>query len=524
MPLPAGGTWPPPTLAPIYNQLYTWSTWYEGNSDELANLYGDRNGNIVRPINRPSTYRGGFVGTLARFFWGSPTSLGEKRTKLHVPVAADLASVSADLLYSEPPSVTVEDDKTTTQDRLNGLIEDGLHATLLEAAEVTAALGGGYLRICWDATISDKPWIAPVHADAAVPEWRWGKLSAVTFWRVVEQEGSEFLRHLERHEPGFILNGLYRGGSDDLGQPIDLAASEQTRGLLPVVTTGLTKLTAGYIPNMRPARQWRNYPAGANLGRSDYAGVEHWFDAVDEVYTSLQRDIRLAKARLIVPSSYLQNLGPGKGSRFEADREIYEALDALPKSEGMEITPQQFAIRVADHMQAAREYIDVILRTAGYSAQTLGLESDGAAITATEVAAKNRRSLITRDRKIVYQRPELADLLETWLMVDAMVFRSGVTPVKPDVAFGDGVSEDLGTLATTVKMLRDAEAASDETLVRIVHPDWGDPEVQEEVKRIQDERGSQVPDPLGGFGAVPDPSQDPVAPEDPSTQDAGEYA
>jgi A118 family predicted phage portal protein len=433
-----------------------------------------------------------------------------------VPIPADLAAMSADLLYSEPPSVTVED--APTQDRINDLIDDGLHATLLESAEVGAALGGSYLRICWDATVADMPWLAPVHADAAVPEWRWGKLSAVTFWRVVEQEGSEVLRHLERHEPGYILNGLYRGGRDDLGAAIDLAASDQTRGILPVVETGVPdRLTAGYLPNMKPARQWRSYPAGANLGRSDYAGIEHWFDALDEVYTSWQRDIRLAKARLIVPSSYLQNLGPGKGSQFELDREIYEGVDALLSKDGLSITPNQFAIRVQEHRDTAREYLEIILRTAGYSAQTFGLETDGSAITATEVAAKNRRSLITRDRKIVYQRAELADLLETWLMIDATVFNSGVVPQTPDLGFGDGVSEDLMSLATTVKMLRDAEAASDETLVQIVHPDWDEPQVAEEVQRIQDERGSTVGDPLAvtpgagdPFGG--DPSQAPGAP------------
>lgn len=493
MPLPSGGTWPPPALAPIYDQLHIWSTWYEGNPDNLAQLYGDRNGSLARPINRPSTYRGGLVGSLARMFWGSPTPAGEKRTKLHVPIASDLASTSADLLYSEPPSVTVQD--ATTQDRVNELVDDGLHATLLESAEVGAALGGSYLRICWDQAVMDRPWFDSVHADAAVPEWRWGRLSAVTFWRVVEQEGSEVIRHLERHEPGYILNGLYRGGLDDLGQAIDLNAHEATLGILPVVPTGVDKLTAGYMPNMKPARGWRNYPAGANLGRSDYAGCEPWFDALDEVYTSWQRDIRLAKARLIVPTSYLQSLGVGKGATFDADREIYEALDALPSNEGLDITPQQFAIRVAEHQQSAQNYLEIILRSAGYSAQTFGLTGE-TAMTATEVAARERRSLITRDRKITYARPELADLIETWLAIDAAVFNSGVTPERPDVVFGDGVSEDLQSLATTVELLARAQAASKTTMVKILHPDWDETQIKEEVQRITDEQGELVADPL----------------------------
>jgi hypothetical protein len=35
------------------------------------------------------------------------------------------------------------------------------------------------------------------------------------------------------------------------------------------------------------------------------------------------RDIRLGKARLIVPHRYLDNIGRGKGAVFEPEREVY---------------------------------------------------------------------------------------------------------------------------------------------------------------------------------------------------------
>lgn len=494
MGLPSGGTWPPKPLTDIYDQYHAWSVWYEGDPDCLAELYGDTRGN-TRPANRPSTYRGGIVGTVARWFWGAPSPAGERRTKLHVPLPADLATTAADLLYSEPPSITVQD--PAAQERINELIDTGLHATLLDAAEVGGALGGSFLRICWDRTISDRPWISAVHADAAVPDWRWGRLAAVTFWRVIEEDGQERLIHLERHEPGVILNGLYRGTRGDLGKQVPLDSHEATRGLQPVVQTGITKLTAAYLPNRRPTRRWRRVPAGANLGRSLFEGVEHWFDALDEVYTSWMRDIRLAKARLIVPASYLQDQGPGRGAWFDADREVYETLDALTDGSRMEITPQQFAIRVAEHEQSAMALVQVILRTVGFSAQTFGLQGE-TAMTATEVAAKERRSLITRDRMITYQRPELEDIVETWLMLDAAVFGSGVEVERPNVVFGDGVSEDTKTLAETANLLAQAQSASIETRVRLLHADWDETQIAEEVERIKEENGigQPVPDPF----------------------------
>jgi hypothetical protein len=41
----------------------------------------------------------------------------------------------------------------------------------------------------------------------------------------------------------------------------------------------------------------------APLGRSDFSGLEISLDTLDEAHASWMRDIRLGKARLIVPHS-----------------------------------------------------------------------------------------------------------------------------------------------------------------------------------------------------------------------------
>ncbi|MFI7532591.1 hypothetical protein [Streptosporangium sp. NPDC049376] len=508
MPLPAGGTWPPQHLNPIYQHYGVLDAWYRGDDDALAILYGAHGD---RPANRPSTYRGGIVGTMARWFWGQPTPQGERRTKLHVPVASDIATMSSDLLFSEPPSLTVE--TVATQERIEELVEDGLQATLLEGAEVGAALGGYYLRAVWDTQVAEQPWLAVVHADAAVPEWRWGKLAAVTFWRVVEQDDQTCLIHLERHEPGYILHGLYRGRPGNLGDQVPLTDHPETAGLQPVVQTRIDRLTAVYVPNMRPNRTWRNYPAGANLGRSDFDGpVLGLMDALDETYTSWMRDVRLAKARLIVPSSYLQSNGPGRGASFDLDRELYEGLTILGEGDRMEISATQFGIRTVEHRDTAAELLAAILRATGYSAQSFGLSGD-VAVTATEVSAKERRSLTTRGRKAVYSGPPLADAIEMLLLLETEVFGSTIPAERPTVVFGDSVSPDLAQLATTAELMRRAEAASDETLVRMLHPDWDETEVQAEVERIADARPAPIADPfaLPGEMTGPDDGGDPEA-------------
>lgn len=520
MPLPEGGHWPPKNLDDVRQKMEAWSAWYSGDPDELGNVYesiGQRN--IRHPHIRPSQYRGGLVGALARWFWGQPVGVGEKRTKLHVPVASDIASTSSKLLFSEPPKLTIKD--STAQDRLNKLVDDGVHAVLLEAAEVGSGLGGSYLKVCWDKDVSDRPWLGTMHADAAVPEFRYGKLSAVTFWRVLYMSGSTVVRHLERHEKGVILHGVYTGGPDELGKETPLTEYAETEAIAEAVSAGnrietdVDSLTAVYVPNMRPNRLWRNNPAAAYLGRSDFAGTEPFMDALDETYTSWMRDVRLAKARLIVPDSYVTSRGVGRGSFFDPDQELYETLQALPGEGSMEIKAQQFAIRTAEHKETASHWLELILRGAGYSAQTFGEHGEGGAITATEVRARERKTYSTRDMKIVLWRPALMEILETLLKVDQVQFNSSVTPEKPDVEFVDATGEDPKVLAETADLLRRAEAASTRTLVKMLHSDWDDKEIDAEVDLINGESGRSVEDP-GTFRGGP---VEVKGPQPPSTVD-----
>jgi len=501
--------WPPPRLASYFDMLGQWSAWYSGDPDELQAIYERvAQRQVPRPRVRPSQFQGGIVGALARKFWGQPIPHGEKRTKLHAPIAGDIASTSADLLFSEPPTLSLKDKAhKSTQDRLDELVDDGIHAGLREGAEVASALGGVYLRVMWDREVRPGPWLSPVHADAAVPSWSYDQLKAVTFWRQLGADGTKIYRWLERHETGSIFHAVYEGTDTKLGSRVPLTEFDETAGLAPHlvdgdrILTGVTKLTAGYVPNMRPNRLWRNTPACAYCGRSDYAGVEGFMDALDEAYTSLMRDVRLAKARLIVPEQYLQNKGPGQGAYFDADRELYEAVKSMP-DKGLEMKAQQFDIRVAELDQVIMTLLARILGGAGYSQQTFGLSGDAAA-TATEITARERKSFITRDRKIQYWRPVLADLLETLLMVDAATFGSKVEPQKPQIQFGDTVSEDPKAVAEVLALLEQARAISTRQKVVVLHPDWEDSEVDNEVELIKEEQAMGPVEDPGSFTGAP---------------------
>lgn len=497
MPLPEKGRpWPPVDPA-IRSDIADWAAWWSASPDRLSYRYTrERSGRNRHgtPENRPSQYRGGIVGTVARWFWGEPIPLGEKRSKLHLPLARDIARTSADLLYSEPPKLEAEN--SATQERLERLLNEGLRRTLLQRAEGSAALGGGYLRIVWNREIAPEPWISTVRADGAAPEIFHGRLRAVTYWTVIGVDGQKVVRHLERHEPGHILHGVYEGTEDNLGKPVDLKAFPATAAFLPVQQLPIgNRLASTYIPNTLTAPDWDDIPGAAGLGTSDFQGAEPFLSAIDETYTSWMRDIRLAKSRIIVPAGYLQSQGPGLGVAWE-DREVYAEMNIPPTGE-KSITTNQFVIRWHEHRETAAELAGQVVHHAGYSGSTFGNDSDGPAVTATEIKARGARSMSTRARKCDLEQVGVPELVETLLMLEkSELFPGAGVPVeRPTMLFADSVQDDIKYLAETALQLRQAEAASTEVLVALTNPDRDTDWQAEEVRRILRESGRDVSDP-----------------------------
>ena len=253
-------------------------------------------------------------------------------------------------------------------------VEDGLWTSMREASEIGAAMGGVYLRVVWDDQIRPRPWLVAAAPDTVVPEWRWDQLSAATFWRVLptDERSKDVVRHLERHEPGAIIHAVFVGTKDNLGTRAPLNDYPETADLVQylsdgdTIETGTKRLTAGYVPNIRPNRIWRNTPSAANLGRSDYAGVEGLMDALDEAWSSWMRDIRLGKARIIVDRRAVESLGKGKGATFDTDRELLTQLDLGPTPD-QPITEIQFKIRTEEHQTTCTDILNNIIQSAGYS-------------------------------------------------------------------------------------------------------------------------------------------------------------
>ena len=102
MPLPIDGSvFPPKQLAPGFARMREHGAWYTGDVDELRAIYGGGQ-QAASHFQGGRPMRGGIAGFFARTWWGRPLVSGEERTALHIPMAANIATLSSDLINAEP--------------------------------------------------------------------------------------------------------------------------------------------------------------------------------------------------------------------------------------------------------------------------------------------------------------------------------------------------------------------------------------------------------------------------------------
>lgn len=434
--------------------------------------------------------------TQTQGFWRS-----DEKHKVHVPLAGDLAALAAGLLFSDSPTIT--HDNAETDARLQRILMlTGMYQKLLHAAELQAVYGGVFLKWNWDTARADYPLLRVVPADAGLPTYANGLLDSVKFWSVVrvdENAANPYWRLQETYTgDGRIESRLFNGTLEMLGQERTLDAIPETAGIKPSANSGAGVLLATYVPARLPNRE-RPY---APYGRSDYEGLHTLFSALDEAYSSMVRDLRLGKTQVIVPAAFLRAevrnvMFPAGGEvdkhpklSFSKAEETYVALDIDPDTQGAVITTFQPKIRSDEHLKAIDDIVRRIITLAGYAPQSAGLDVEGRAESGTALNVRERRSLQTAETKKTYWWHALIDILRAGLLLDKAQFTRGlVTDGEISVEFADNTQPDMQTLADTLDKLERASAMSTDAKVRLLHPDWDEEKIVEEVARIREERG-----------------------------------
>jgi len=516
MPLLEGGDnclFPPKEYNDYFKMLAEASVWYGGDAADLVAYYGF--GKNTGPGTR---------------FW-QRAGKSTRSACIHVSFAADIARTSTSLLFGESPKFRIPEaaearqakareasdkmkaerdevargfglpvvpdlatkeinsinevnygDAIACEERLNELVDlTDLQAKLLEAGELQSGLGGVFIKIDWDIKVAEHPIISIVQPDSALPEFKWGMLQAVTFFRIVQVTGKVVMRHLEYHDKTGIWHGLYIGSETKLGRKVSLTEHPQTQDLAEHIECD--DLNVAYIPNSLPNRRYRGTP----YGQCDTANSVGLMEALDESYSDWLRDIRLGASRVVVPEEYLDVSLTGTNKvTFDMEKEIYSPLQYDVATEQNKMLFVQPAIRWEGYFKTCSELLERILSIAGFSAQTFGLGVDTASTnnSAAALRIKERRTLMTKGNKERHWTSALQFILYRLLIIDQEIFGTPVIPFQPAVEFGQSYSPDLLETATALDYLEKARAASTKTKLEYLHPDWEPEQIVEEENRI----------------------------------------
>ena len=425
------------------------------------------------------------------------------KCKMHVPAAADIAAVSANLLFAEEPFFTTYDEETEEsenkqQKRLDDLVQlNNIHGKLNEGAESCAALGDVYLKLNWrkDNPMVDYPILTVVQGDAAWPEFLLGVLQGIHFFTVLKRDmkTDKVTRVYERYEPGKITMAIYEGDSTILGN--DVSDTELKKyGFQREIKPPIDDMLAVHIPNMKPNRKFRDI----DLGRSDFDELRNLMDSLDEAYSSWMRDVRLGKGRTIVPAEYLKRKpqemleGLAASASWEFDPEI-ESYVALDMQDGNGNTPgitlQQFSIRSGEHAATFLDLLKNIVSIAGYSPQTFGMDIVGMAQSGTALHIREKKSYDTRGKKQTYWKSPLEQIMTAMVHLDSALWPDKGSDADDEVKvkFSDMAANDITTMSGAVQMLVAANSVSMLTRLQMIHPDWTKKQLADEIERIQNE-------------------------------------
>lgn len=563
MPLPASGSsWPIAPFGPVFSQYATNAAWMEGDTAALQNIYGggERSVQAGDGVWRGGQYRTGGVRGIARRWWsGQPVDLERSATRIHSPLAGNLARLSATMLVSEPPTIriinevaakpgdteTVEDD-IVRRSVLTGPEQDALdamlgspeaHIALRRGSEWAAGIGLTAYSWAWDTIDEDgrTPRLNVHRGETVIPEWNFGRLRAITVTDEYPAQ-SKVLRHLMRHEAGYIVHALYLGTDDKLGQSCgfnsqiirdhaphlaDIAGVQGATlsGLTVAIPTGTQRLTAALHINL-PTIRFSKSNVLANLGRADIEGpITEFLDAHDEAWSSWMRDLKIGRGRLYISQQFLEGRGPGQGAWFNEYAEMITTLNQMQVADddmAKGMVPQQFDIRVEEHAKTCEATKQVVLETAGWSSSSYGDTAEQAVgESATGVVDRAKRTENTRDEKM----PHLAIALKQLALSGLDLYRllhpekrlGEVDPATIEVKFADVSQIDPEKQARTLQYLQTAKLMSREVGLRNLHPEWDDEDVLRELRRIKQDNPQPINIDPFAVGEVAEPNPNAAA-------------
>lgn len=423
-------------------------------------------------------------------------SVSPHRVEIFVPVpwAREICRFSSSLLFPQAPRVLYKDEEAVHE-----LVRaNDLGSFVIEGGVLAAVEGRIGIRILRDPAVSDLPLLTLVQGDQIIWHRRHKRFTiggVVVIERTQQENQRESVyRLLENHTPGLVERVLYLGEVGRIGNPVPFDRLPEFAHLEAVEHTGLS--TATLLP-------WDNVPGG----ESDLMALRSLLDTYNEGESLLLDRARKAIPRVFVDRSLADDTG-----RLTIDGYILTGGSRMRTPLG---TTAGTLVNVVEPAFAAKEHIEwmdhlaqLLVTVAGYAPSTWGIQGHTAnvsrVVSGYALKLTQMRTLLNRSAK-----EHMALQALGWAIAVALAWQSGSLDTKaflPTIELGDGLPSDALDGAQEILFLKQAQAASAETLVRTIHPLWSPEEVKSEVELIQNEiafTAQQTANGKAGIGPTP---------------------
>lgn len=481
-------TLPPEEWIYWYQKYSEWSAWYSGDPEQLLSFYTE-----LASGNETAQER----------FWAR-MERDERKGVVHMPISGDIATTSADLLFSEAARLKY-DEKTKGGERIKEFIKKNkFNSKLLEGAELGAALSGCVLKLDIEPHLEKIPLLNIITPLQFVPQFWRGRLWEILFFRTVKQtsKGINYRLFENRRMEGnslLIEYQLRKGTDSQAGEEIELNSIGETENLNleSVRYENVGGLGCVYVPNKLPNK----LAPGSCLGINDFSGCITMMDSLDFTWSSWMRDVELGMAQIFIDQELMQKERSevdGVVSYFNKFSKFTKAFTQVNLTQwrmsgeggAKPIDSIQFDIRTEDHRKTTSELLYQIVSMSGYSPQTFGLGEVGQAQSGTALRIRENKSQKTRNKKAEYWKPAINELFIQMQNLDKAAGLNGrYNTEETIVEIEDSIMVDTKETSEVVRNLYQAKAISNYMKVKLLHPDWDEAKIQEEVDKINNDEG-----------------------------------
>lgn len=504
-----GGKWPLSSEKPILKELNTWVALRDSDKAKLK----------------------------AAAAWD------EKRTTYRIdPVAERISDTWAAYLFGDEPRFQAptigEGDKASTPDQplLEQLLEIGgdgsslqMSSELERAAGISSSEGEVWSRIFVDKSIADRPLLEWHSRLCVLPLWIGSRLIAAALWTEMPDpnpKSKAVWRHFECHAPGIVVNVLYKGNANSIGQRRELTDHPRT------ATIDVEEWRHG-LPEMLMARIPNKLRGNVQLGVSDYKGIQDYLLDINETAAVGAVNARLTgrKRAVISAAAAEQNDRAGavdegaaptpeqpstmnrKRVTFDPAEDIFieDPLDMeLGKGTGDPFRILEYRFDAEALIKWKQELVESAITRAGLVAQYVGTnDQTGYAITGTAIRLRLIPTDKTGSSKGRYFDDGLPRIIGNMARLDSLRAEDGgfgrewTNPeIAPKIERHPGIPVDDLEDAQRHGILISNGLESTKTGVKALHREWDNDRVDEEVALIMEERKAATPGAAGSLFGV----------------------